>query len=82
MYIIKKTDNFDKWLRKLKDLEATARILTKLKKIELGNLGDYKSLGNKISEIRLSYGPGYRLYFTRSKDVIIILLVGGTKSSK
>jgi putative addiction module killer protein len=53
-----------------------------LKRAELGNLGDHKSLGEGVFEMRIKYGPGYRLYFTRSKGVVIILLVGGDKSSQ
>ena len=64
MNVIQKTDYFDKWLKKLKDIRAKAKILTRLKNAELGNLGDYKSLGGGISEMKIDYGPGYRLYFT------------------
>ena len=82
MYIIQKTDYFDKWLKKLKDIRAKAKILTRLKNAELGNLGDYKSLGGGISEMKIDYGPGYRLYFTISQRTIIILLIGGDKSTQ
>lgn len=82
MYIILKTEYFDKWILKLKDIRAKAKILTRLKKVELGNLGNYKSIGGKISEMRIDYGPGYRIYFTISKRTIIVLLTGGDKSSQ
>ena len=82
MNIIQKTDYFDKWLKKLKDIRAKAKILTRLKNAELGNLGDYKSLGGGISEMKIDYGPGYRLYFTIFQRTIIILLIGGDKSTQ
>ena len=82
MYLIKKTDVFDKWLLKLKDYRAKAKILTKLKMIELGNLGDHKSVGSGVFEIRIDYGPGYRLYYSKPGTSIILLLVGGDKSSQ
>ena len=82
MYIIKKTDIFDTWLKKQKSDRAKAKILTKLKMISLGNLGDHKSVGAGVSEIKIDYGPGYRLYFTRKGNNIILLLIGGAKSSQ
>lgn len=82
MYTIQKTDQFEKWFRKLKDIRAKARILVRIKKAEMGNLGDHRPVGQKISEMKIDYGPGYRLYFTKKKDVIILLLTGGDKSSQ
>jgi putative addiction module killer protein len=82
MYIIQKTEYFDSWLIRLNDIRAKGKILARLKRAELGNLGDYKSLGEGVFEMRINYGPGYRLYFTRSKEVVIILLFGGDKSSQ
>ena len=82
MYTIEKTDIFDKWLLKLKDYRAKAKILTKLKMIELGNLGDHKSASSGVSEIRIDYGPGYRLYYRKLGTSIILLLIGGIKSSQ
>jgi len=82
MFSIQKTDIFDKWLSKLRDLSSKGRILTRIKRVELGNLGDYKALGKGLFEMRIDSGPGYRLYFTRVKDKIIILLSGGNKSSQ
>jgi len=82
MYIIEKTDIFDKWLLKLEDIRAKAKILTRLKMIELGNLGDHKSVGARVSEIRSDYGPGYRLYYCKRVTSIILLLAGGDKSSQ
>jgi putative addiction module killer protein len=82
MFIIQKTDYFEHWLTKLNDVRAKAKILTRLKRAELGNLGDHKSVGDNVFEMRIDYGPGYRLYFTRSRGVVIILLCGGDKSSQ
>ena len=82
MYLIEKTDTFDTWLKKLKDYRAKAKILAKLKMIELGNLGDHKFVGAGVSEIRIDYGPGYRLYYTKKGNELVLLLVGGSKSSQ
>ena len=82
MYLIEKSNIFDKWLLKLKDYRAKAKILTQIKRMELGNLGDHKSLGSGIYEIRIDYGPGYRLYYSKIEASIILLLVGGDKSSQ
>ena len=82
MYFIETAIQFDKWLKKLKDKSAIGRILTKLKMVESGNLGDSKSVGGKISELRLTYGPGYRIYFFKKGNTIILLLNGGNKSTQ
>jgi len=82
MYLIETTMQFDKWLKKLKDRSAVGRILARLKVVESGNLGDSKSVGGKISELRLTYGPGYRIYFTKKGNRIILLLCGGNKSTQ
>jgi putative addiction module killer protein len=82
MFIIQKTEYFDHWLLRLNDIRAKAKILARLKRAELGNLGDHKNIGDGIFEMRIDYGPGYRVYFARSKGIIIILLLGGDKSSQ
>lgn len=82
MYLIQKTDYFENWFVRLKDIRGKAKILTRLKRTELGNLGDHKSVGNGVFEMRIDYGPGYRLYFARSNKIIVILLIGGDKSSQ
>ena len=61
MFLIEKSSCFDKWLRKLKDRIAVARILVRIKKVENGNLGEYRSVGGRVSELKIDYGPGYRL---------------------
>lgn len=76
------TDNFAYWLYGLKDRDARSRILLRIKRFELGNLGDVKPVGEGVSEARLAYGPGYRLYFIQRGYEITILLCGGTKRSQ
>lgn len=82
MFSVLLTDEFDRWLNKLKDAKAKARIVAKLRSAEMGNLGDVKPIGEGISEMRIHYGPGYRLYFVKQDEQIIILLSGGDKSSQ
>jgi len=82
MYIIKQTDTFSKWLRKLKDIKGKVAVLRRVDRMKLGNFGDYKSVGVNISELRVTTGPGYRVYYTIKNEKIIILLVGGDKSTQ
>jgi putative addiction module killer protein len=79
---ILKTDEYHKWFTKLKDQVAKAKINIRLKRIILGNNGDIKSVGNGVFEIRINYGPGYRVYFNQKEDQIILLLIGGDKSTQ
>lgn len=83
MYFIEKTTQFDKWLRELKDLKARAKILFRIQKIENDeHFGDCKPVGDGISELRINYAKGYRIYFKEKGDKIIILLAGGDKSTQ
>ena len=82
MYILKTTEDYSKWLRKLRDLNARAAILKRMVRVGCGNLGDYKSVGGGVLELRIDYGPGYRVYFTIQGNEIILLLVGGDKSTQ
>ena len=82
MYVVRESDEFTKWLSRLNDRSAKARIAVRLSRIAQGNLGDYKSLGNNLFEFRITYGPGYRLYFSRAGQTIVVLLMGGDKSSQ
>lgn len=74
-----RTDVFDTWLTKLKDSRGKARILKRVRAAERGNFGDCEQVGSGISEMRIHFGPGYRIYFTRVGDVVYLLLCGGTK---
>ncbi len=83
MFFIEKTDEFDKWLKKLKDLKAKSKILFRILKIEKdGHLGDCKPVGNGIKELRINFAKGYRVDFKEQNSRIIILLVGGEKSTQ
>ena len=76
------TETFDTWLSALRDARGKARILARIRSAELGNLGDAKSIGDGVSEMRIHHGPGYRIYFTMMDRTLIVLLVGGDKSSQ
>jgi len=83
MFFIEKTTEFDKWLRKLKDLKAKAKILFRIQKIETdGHFGDCKPVGDGISELRVNFAKGYRVYFKEKDRKIIVLLIGGDKSTQ
>lgn len=73
---------FRKWLEGLKDRQARAKIRVRLNRIRLGNFGDCKSVGRGVSELRIPYGPGYRVYFGRKSNVVVILLFGGHKKTQ
>lgn len=83
MYFLEKTSEFDKWLKKLNDLKAKAKILIRLQKLEKDeHFGDCKSVGNGIKELRIDISKGYRIYFKETGGRIIILLIGGEKSTQ
>jgi putative addiction module killer protein len=82
MFLIEKTVTFDRWLTRLRDSIAKSRILVQIKKVEAGNLGSSKALGGGLSELKIDYGPGYRLYYTRKGRTVIWLLCGGDKRSQ
>lgn len=73
---------FSDWLLSLRDREGAHRIRVRLARMRLGNLGDTKAVSKGISEVRVSYGPGYRVYFGRRGDQLVVLLCGGDKSSQ
>jgi putative addiction module killer protein len=79
---VRQTDIFADWLARLGDVNAKARILARIRRLELGNPGDIKSVGGGVSEMRIDYGPGYRVYLTRRGRTIVILLCAGDKSSQ
>ena len=82
MVDIKKTDVYVQWLDNLRDIRARARVLARVERLAAGNPGDVKSVGEGVSEMRIDYGPGYRVYFTRRGNEIVILLAGGDKSTQ
>jgi putative addiction module killer protein len=79
---IRQTEQFIKWFVKLKDKRARAKIAIRIRRVSLGNLGDVKSVGGGISELRIDYGPEYRVYFTQRSRQLIILLGGGDKTTQ
>lgn len=82
MIDVRQTTRFATWLAGLRDERARARILKRLDRARAGNLGDVAPVGGGVSEMRIFYGPGYRLYFVRRGELIIVLLCGGDKSSQ
>jgi putative addiction module killer protein len=82
MYTVLRTKEFDAWLTKLRDAKGKARIVARIRSAELGNLGDVEPVGEGVSEMRIHYGPGYRVYFKQKGTLLIILLFGGDKSSQ
>jgi putative addiction module killer protein len=79
---VRQTDAFRAWLRNLRDDRAVARIGSRIRRLEQGNPGDTKSLGGGLTEMRIDYGPGYRVYYVRRGAVIVILLSGGDKGTQ
>ena len=82
MVDIKITDVYARWLDNLRDIRARARVLARVERLAASNSGDVKSVGEGVSEMRIDYGPGYRVYFTRRGNEIIILLAGGDKRTQ
>jgi putative addiction module killer protein len=82
MIDMKKTDVFAQWLDELRDIRARARVQARIQRLAAGNPGDVKPVGEGVSEMRIDYGPGYRVYFTRRGNEVVILLVGGDKSTQ
>lgn len=82
MIEIRKTDVFAQWLDGLHDIRARARVLVRIERLAAGNAGDVKPVGEGVSELRIDYGPGYRVYFTKRGREVVILLAGGDKSTQ
>ena len=82
MFEVRQTETFSKWILKLWDVRARARIQATIDRLELGNAGDVKPVGEGVSEMRIDYGPGYRVYFIQKGSELIILLAGGDKRSQ
>ena len=82
MVEVVRSGTFDRWFRQLKDRRAVARVLVRINRLAAGNPGDVKPVGQGVSELRIAYGPGYRIYYLHDGDQVILLLTGGDKSSQ
>lgn len=82
MIEIRKTEKFAQWLDGLHDINVRARIQARIERLATGNAGDVKPVGEGVSELRIDYGPGYRVYFTKRGRDLVILLAGGDKSTQ
>ena len=79
---IRETETFSSWLRSLRDSQARARIAARVRRLAFGNPGDVRPVGEGISELRIHHGPGYRVYYVRRGEALILLLCGGDKSTQ
>ena len=79
---IRQTEDYARWFEKLRDRQARARILARVRRLSLGNPGDVGPVGEGVSEMRINYGPGYRVYFKQHGQVLVVLLAGGDKRSQ
>ena len=82
MLEVRKTDTYAKWLDGLRDIHARARVQARVERLAAGNSGDVKPVGEGVSELRIDYGPGYRVYYTMRGRTLIILLAGGDKRTQ
>lgn len=82
MLEVRKTLQFARWLDGLDDIQARARVLARIQRLAGGNPGDTRPVGHGVSELRIAYGPGYRVYYTMRGRVIVVLLAGGTKRTQ
>ena len=79
---IRQTEVYARWFRRLRDREARVRIDSRIRRLSLGNPGDVRPIGEGVSEIRIDYGPGYRVYFVQRGRTLVVLLAGGDKDSQ
>ena len=82
MFEVFETDEYQRWFEGLRDLTARSRIAARIRRLALGNTGDSKHVGGGVVELRIDYGPGYRVYFVRRGEVVVVLLAGGDKSTQ
>lgn len=82
MLEIRKTETYAQWIDNLRDLQARARVQVRIERLAAGNSGDVKAVGEGVSELRIDYGPGYRVYFTKRGREVVILLAGGDKTTQ
>lgn len=82
MIEVRETPTFSRWLRKLCDRGARARILVRIRRLSLGLPGDWRAVGGGVRELRIDYGPGYRVYFVHRGETVVVLLAGGDKRTQ
>lgn len=82
MIEIRQAEKYAQWFSGLRDRQAKARIAIRIRRLSLGNPGDVRPVGQGVSELRIDYGPGYRVYFTRRGELVVILLIGGDKRTQ
>lgn len=82
MFEVLLTDEFEGWLESLPDRQTRMRIVARIRRAGFGNFGDWRPISGRLAEMRLHYGPGYRLYFTRRRQSVIVILAGGHKGSQ
>lgn len=82
MLEVRRTEVYAEWLDSLRDVRAKARILVRVERLAAGNPGDARPVGEGVSELRIDYGPGYRVYFKRQGRTVVVLLAGGDKRSQ
>jgi putative addiction module killer protein len=79
---VRQTEVFRRWLRRLRDVQARSRILLRIRRLSLGNFGDVRPVGEGVSELRIDYGPGYRVYLRQQGNLLVLLLNGGSKKTQ
>jgi putative addiction module killer protein len=82
MIEIQKTEDFEIWLSDLKDRVGKAKIISRIQRLELGNAGNVRAVGEGVSEMKIDFGPGYRVYYKQTGQTIVLLLCGGDKSTQ
>ena len=82
MIDVRKTEEFDDWLVALRDHKAVAKIVARIERLALGNPGDVRPVGEGIGEMRIPYGPGYRVYYTQTRKEVVLLLCGGDRATQ
>lgn len=82
MLEIRQTDEFARWFVKLRDSQARGRVIARIRRLQLGNPGDAASVGEGVSELRIPFGPGYRVYFVQRGAALVVLLAGGDKKTQ
>jgi putative addiction module killer protein len=82
MIEIRETDEFRKWIKSLRDSIAKAKITSRIQRLKFGNPGDVRPVGQGVSELRIDYGPGYRVYYVKRGDTFIVILCGGDKTTQ